>query len=530
MAGLQTRAATTEIIDMSARELAARLRTGQLAARELVEAHIHRIEAVNPVLNALVATRFDEALQEAAALDAARARGTLRGHLHGVPFTVKDQFDAAGMPTGFGVPSRRGHRAERDGPLVARLRQAGGVLLGKGNVPQLLLYGETDNPLYGRTNNPWNLERSTGGGSGGDAATVATRGAPLSLVADIGGSIRMPAHFCGIYGLKPTSHRLTNLDTPSKFFLPGQEAIRLESGPFARSVGDLALAMEVLAAPGLEAIDVSVPPVPWRDPAAVAVRGLRVALYDDDGFFPAAPAVRRATREAGAALAARGAQVEEFTPPDAAEGMAIYFGLLAAAGANWVKRALGHDRRDQRTQALIATAGVPNGLLPALTRLAQLAGQERLAETLRTVRSLSADEYWQMIERRNGYRARFLAALGAERFDVIICPANALPGLRHGATKYLATAASYSWVINILDIPSGTVPATRVRPGEESDRPESRDVVERAARETEEGSAGLPVGVQVSGRPWREDMVLAVMAALEEHFRGQPDYPDRPPL
>jgi len=231
-----------------ASELARLIRGGDVSARDVVEAHIRRIEDVDARLNAVVARRFEEALAEATRADDARARGEVLGPLHGVPVTIKDQFLVAGMPTTFGLPPRASHRADGDGPLVARLRQAGAIVLGKTNVSQLLFYHESDNPVYGRTNNPWNLDRTPGGSSGGEGAIVAAGGSALGLGSDLGGSIRIPAHFCGIAGLKPSSRRLSLLDTPAGIFFE-QDVIGYQPGPLARTVADLALAMSVLAGP-----------------------------------------------------------------------------------------------------------------------------------------------------------------------------------------------------------------------------------------------------------------------------------------
>lgn len=238
---------STSLLTLGAWDIAQRIKAGDLSAREVVEEHIRRIEDVNPRLNAVVVPLFDRALGEAAAADAACARGEPLGPLHGVPITIKEQFLVAGTPTTAGLPSRVGHRAMSDGPLVGRLREAGAIVLGKTNVSQLMIYHESDNPVYGRTNNPWSLERAPGGSSGGEAAIIAAGGSTLGLGSDFGGSIRVPAHFCGLHGLRPTAGRLTNLDTPVEFFT-GQEAIMPQTGPMARTVEDLALAMKVLTA------------------------------------------------------------------------------------------------------------------------------------------------------------------------------------------------------------------------------------------------------------------------------------------
>ena len=520
---MATRITATDINALSAGEIARAIASGDISSREAVEAFIRRIEEVNPRINSVVVPRFEEARREAERADAMRARGEALGALGGVPITIKEAFDVAGLPTTIGLQSRTGHRAESDAPLVARLREAGAIILGKTNVPQLVLLNEADNPVYGRTNNPWNLERAVGGSSGGCAATIAAGGSPLSLGSDIGGSLRLPANACGINSLKPTSTRLTMLGHADVF--PGQEAIVCQPGPLAHSVADLNLAMRIFAAPGLEKIDASVPPVEWRDPAVVSLKNLRVAMYTDNGVLAPAPAIRRAVAEAARALEERGVEVEEWTPPRVAEAWYIYRKLLFADATAGAHRTLGRDRRDWRINRFLRTFAMPKSLLKVGAWELSLFGQKNLAASMRLIGHQFVDEYWQMIGERTRYRARFLASLDAGRFDAIICPVEAVPAVPHGGSFYLVDSISHTTLYNLLGMPAGVVAATRVRAGEETDRPASRDFVERAAMKAEQGSTGLPVGVQVAARHWREDIALACMAALEEHFKAQPDYP-----
>jgi fatty acid amide hydrolase len=515
------------LVRLGASELAAEIAAGRCTAREAVDACIARIEAVNPALNAVVVTRFDQARVEADAADAAQRAGSALGPLHGVPITIKEQFAVAGMPTTLGVAEAENDAC--DGPLVARLRAAGAIVLGKTNVPQLLIYNESDNPVYGRTNNPWNLERSSGGSSGGEAAIVAACGSALGLGSDIGGSLRAPAHACGIAALKPTSGRLTNEDARPGGYAGGQIAIISQPGPLARNVEDLALAMRVLAAPGQERLDPDIAPVPWRDPGDIDVRGLRIASYEDDGYFPASPAVKRAVREATVALRALGAHVEMFAPPDVAGAMHTFFGILAADGARGARTRLGKAKRDPRITGLLQSVGIPNVLRPLALAAARASGQARLARQLAAIRPSATHEFWSLVEAQAAYRRRFIAELDRGGFDAIVCPPLALPALKHGSAYFLAGAASYSMIYNLLGMPAGVVPVTRVRADEAVARTTGRDLVDRKAAEVERGSAGLPVGVQVVARHWREDVVLAVMAALQDALRGGAEYPALPP-
>jgi fatty acid amide hydrolase len=270
--------------------------------------------------------------------------------------------------------------------------------------------------------------------------------------------------------------------------------------------------------------------VPWRDPAAVAVAGLRVAAYSDDGYFSASPAIRRAVDVASAALRDRGATVEPWTPPDVPSAVQLLFGIVGADGGRWARRAVEASERDPRIASLTRLAGLRPSTRAALSGVLVAARQGRLASTLRSTGSRPAAEYWELVEARNRYRSAFIERLDAGRFDAIICPPHALPALTHGASKYLLTAASYALLFNLLGMPAGVAPVTRVMPGEESDRRRSLDIVDRAARDVERHSTGLPVGVQVVARHWREDLVLAIMAAIEAAVRPRPDFPARPPL
>ncbi|MBI3837135.1 MAG: amidase [Planctomycetia bacterium] len=516
----------TDLIRLSAREMARQIAAGSITSAELIDAHIRRIEEVNPRLNAVVVPVFAHARAQAAAADEARRRGEPLGPLHGVPVTVKECFHVAGTPATEGVGRFADEIMSADSPLVERLRRAGAIVLGKTNLPQLMLIHETENPVYGRTNNPWNLERSPGGSSGGEAAIIAAGGSPLGLANDLGGSIRQPAHSCGICGIKPTTLRLTNAGTRDN--LHGLEAIRPQPGPLARRVEDLVLALQVLNASDPEMIDLEIAPVPLRDPAEVRIKNLRIGMWTNDRFFAASGALRRAVAEAADVLRGLGAHVEQFVPPDIPLAVELFFALASADGAADAARLLGRSPRDRRINRLITLCRLPAWVRAIMRGGLQAIGQPRTAQLIASIGKRSADEYWQLSAARVHYAQRFFAAWNAARLDAVICPPHALPALRHGSTEQLATAASYCYWANLLGVPAGVVPATRVRSGEESDRPTSRDIVDRAASRVEAESAGLPVGVQVAAKPWREDVVLAVMAALESHFESQSDFPRTP--
>ncbi len=510
----------------TAREIAKLISSGELSCREVVDTCIERIVSSHERINAVVVPLFDEARAEADRHDiTVRSRQPL-GPLHGVPFTVKESFDVRGAPTTLGLPSRKGHYAERDSPLVACLREAGAILLGKTNVPQLVVGNECANPLYGRTSNPWNRNRTSGGTSGGEAAVLAVGGSVLGLGSDIGGSIRLPASACGVHGFKPTSGRFTMEGHGN--VLGGQAVIVAQPGPLARSVDDLSLALNALAqavkAQGWESAGAR---ASRRDPQAVALEQLRFAVYDDDGILRPSPAIRRAVDEAASALQNVGVTVERWHPPNLPAMWQTYCELLFADGMAHLKRAAGRDLKSDQVKQLVSLAAIPSWLFPVMRKGCQLTGQRIAGYSLAAMGSQSVDRYWQVLERRDQLCGKFLQEMDEKRFDGILCPPDALPALPHGASQSVGVGLSYCALYNLLGMPAGVVAATRVRSGEETDRAPTRDRVETSAKKTEAGSTGLPVGVQVVARHWREDVALAVMGCLEIFFRTKEDYPLR---
>jgi len=508
---------------LSAGELAALIARGEVSAVEAVETHIERIEQVNPALNAVVVKRYEAARAEARQADERRSRGEALGPLHGIPITIKESLDLEGTPSTFGLSSRAKLLARQDDVYVARMREAGAIILGKTNVAQLLFYLESDNPLYGRTNNPWNLDRSPGGSSGGQAAIIAAGGAPLGLGTDIGGSLRVPATFCGIASFKPTAGRTIDA---GRYSVPiGERAIVSQVGVLARRVADVALGLEIINGgrnPSTE------PPMPLGDPGTVKVSELRVACYTDDGTFQVAPAVRRAVLEAAEALRGCGAHVTAWTPPDVPQAAALWLSILSADGGRGFKQTLGRDKRDPRMGPLLLFSGRSRPTLAFLRGLLRVMGQRGLAGGLESFGHQDTAHYWQLVEAQMDYQQRFLQALDQAEggpFDIILSPACALPAFTHGSSRDLMAAGGYAILYNLLGYPAGVVPLTRVRSDEEVGRGPSRDMLEKAARKVELGSAGLPVGVQVIARPWREHVALAAMRAIEEAASAREDYP-----
>jgi len=290
-------------------------------------------------------------------------------------------------------------------------------------------------------------------------------------------------------------------------------------------VEDIALGLEIINGGRNPAVE---PPMPLGDPEGVDVARLRVGYYIDDGTFKVAPAVRRAVLEAVEIIRGSGAQVSEWAPPDARLGQDIFFRALGADGGRGIRQYAGRDKRDPRIAALELFARRSRPTLRTLEGLLKLLGQLSLADQLRNFGYKHTHDYWQLIETQMDYQQRFQEALDRAEggpLDVLLCPAASLPAWTHGAARELATAGAYANLYNTLGYPTGVVQFARVRPDEEVGRQPSRDIVEETARKVEQGSAGLPIGVQVVARPWREHVALAVMRVIERAASTRDDYP-----
>src|SRR5438270_7095832 len=329
----------SELNFLSATAMAEQVRTQKVSPVDLVEAHLAYIQKLNPVLNAFVELDSDRAREQARLAEAAVARGEMKGPLHGVPVSIKSSIEVAGLKNEAGTCLRAGCVAAKDAPLVARLRAAGVIVLGSTNTPELLMAWETDNLLYGRTNNPWDLARTAGGSSGGEAAAIASGCSAGGVGSDGGGSIRVPAHFCGICGLKPTPGRI-----PATGHFPqsvGPFALLGVVGPMARTVADLKLLFEVMQGPDLG--DPSSAPVPVRWPqfsnahvaGDVHVPGAIkpcIGYFEDDGRTPVTQETRNAIKHAAAILRNAGFEVEPFRPEGLEKARQLWWKFFGVAG------------------------------------------------------------------------------------------------------------------------------------------------------------------------------------------------------
>ena len=498
---------------------------GEVTSREIALALLERIEQVEPRVHAFTEVLGEHARADALRSDARRRAGASRGPLDGVPVTFKECYDFAGRATTLGLPSWRGRVAARDAAMVELLRGAGAVVLGRTNLSQTMLYVEARNPLFGQTSNPWAASHSPGGSSGGEGAAIAAGMSPLGIGTDIGGSIRVPAHFCGVCGIKPSLDRL-----PMRGYravLVGQEAVRGMGGPMARTVDDLALFFRALDPGRMAELDPRVPPVPWEAPAGAKLEKLRVGVYSTDGLLAVSQSVARAVERAAQALQARGCELVRFEPPDVAGMLSAYLGVLSADGGAALVLALAGGEVDPVLEPMRRLAYVPAPARRLAAGVARKLGQPNVALMLAAMGEKTAREVWELTDRLRANRTALLDGMDELRIDVLLCPPYATPALPHGKSKNFTLASSFSILFNAAQLPAGVVPVTRVRDSE-THRPAGREALHRIAAEVDAQSAGLPVGVQVVGRPWREHQVLALMGAIEAEVARDDGFPRTP--
>lgn len=451
---------------MSLMQMAAAVRERRVSPTELVEAHLGQIERWNPRLNAFVALYAEEARAAARDAEAALAGGAATGPLHGVPLTIKDSFDMAGKPTLCGSRFRLGHKAARDSSPVARLRAAGAIFLGKTNTPEFLYNYESDNHLTGRTNSAWDPERTAGGSSGGEAAAISSFCSPGGMGSDGGGSIREPAHFSGIAGLKPTPGRVPCAGHFPAIGHPG--GLLGVGGPMARNAADVKLLFEITA--GYDPEDPFSALVPLRRPG---LDGLRLGFWEQFYDVPVQPAIRQAVRQAVAKLCEAGLPAEPFSPRGLERATQVWRFFFTILPARAIHAMIAHREQDAHWSG---------------TELMRQA----LAEPEPTV-----NQTLEMFGARDAMRASLIRQM--QDYPVLLWPACGVTAFRHRERSWetgqgsigLLEAMAPLTPVNLLGLPALVVPMTTT--------PE-----------------GLPVGIQLVGRPYEEELLLEVAMRLEE--------------
>jgi Asp-tRNA(Asn)/Glu-tRNA(Gln) amidotransferase A subunit family amidase len=448
----------TEIPSWSAVEIVQKASSGEVSVGDIIEAHIRRIEQVNPPLNAVVTPLFEQARREAQAADEQRTKGGHLPPLFGLPVTIKDSLDVAGAPATCGMLARRDRIAEKDAAVVAQLRQAGAIILGKTNTPEVCWAQETTNLLYGRTNNPWNLAHSVGGSTGGEAAIIAACGSPLGIGSDISGSIRMPAAFTGIVGLRPTSATLD--ETGHYPYATGRLADLEAIGPMARRVEDVALAFKVLTGRGQA--DIS------------ALKGQKVAYWFGGGLMKPEDSIREAVSAAVKALEQAGMQSIEKPVP----------GRVRFSAVGW----LAYVDRDGRKA--IDDAFMAGSFWQEMRRKQKNVSAEAAQYWLSSTLSSIFEKLFNGPRWRERLYSNFLEWVGEG--GVVVCPIHPTVAPQHGWQKSdsFLTIDYQQWV-NLAGLPGLTVPI---------------------------GTApnGLPTAVQIVGARGREDVILAAGMAVQQ--------------
>jgi Asp-tRNA(Asn)/Glu-tRNA(Gln) amidotransferase A subunit family amidase len=445
------------------------LASRQISAAELAELHLQRISELNPKLNAIIDLDPDDVRRQARALDQLPAAE--RGPLHGLPLTIKASIAVAGRRCETGSLLNQSHRPTTDAVSVQRLHSKGVIVLGTTNCPEFLMAYETDNLLYGKTNNPWDLTRTAGGSSGGESAAIAAGLSAGGLGSDGGGSVRTPAHFTGICALKPTPGRI-----PATGHLPasaGPFALLGAIGPMARTIADVTLLFR--AASGYLPIDPTGAPVSYQPVSTEDAKQIPIGYLEDDGITPVTPETRAALRAAADALRARGFRVEPFRPKTLEVARKLWWKLFVRCGAMLL------EPKDMRQHAKLS---------PTFRNFLEIAHVDP---------PLTGDEVLSAWCETDLIRAKLLEEMST--YPLLLTPVCAVPAFPHGEREWTVEgsrvayldAMRYTQWFNLLGAPAAVVPVGR--------SPE-----------------GLPIGVQIAGRPWHDEQVLAVAAALDQDF------------
>jgi len=425
---------------------------GNITAEELLKSSLSKIRSENPRLNAVICMNEEAAREKAFEADRARSKNESWGPLHGIPMTIKDSFDSSGIVTTAGTIGRKEFIPEFDATVVARLKAAGAILLGKTNTPELTLSYQTNNEIFGRTGNPYDISRTSGGSSGGAAAIVSTGAVPFDIGSDTSGSLRIPAHYCGVVSLKPTEGRVPRSGHIIQF---GGYLDRLTTiGPVAKFVDDVEYILPIIAGP--DGIDPAIHPVPIKQSSNVQLNTLRVSFYHDNGVAEPTNETIETVKEAANALKSQVFSVQNAIPPRERDAAQLFSELYAADGGAW------------RQRVLFAANTIDSPDIP-----------EGASDGLRGA------HFSALIERWDGYRSDMLRFL--DEYDVIICPVTATPAPLHG--QGIASAFSYTQSYSLTGWPC---------------------VVVRCGT-----SKGLPIGLQIIAHPWREDVAICIARYLE---------------
>ena len=503
------------ILSLSACELVAAVQKAELSSHDVLLALIRQALRVHDRCNVITEACFASALSHSRELDAAQAAGQPLGPLHGLPVSVKDSVGVAGLDCTLGVCRYAGQPWPADCLLVRLLRSRGAQLYVKSNIPQTLISFECCNPLFGVSTHLQSAEHTPGGSSGGEVTLIAGGGSVLGIGTDIGGSLRIPAHFSGTYALKPTSRRVSMQGFRAS--VPGQEGIAAAAGPMAMRVDDLVLLMRELLVDEAWQADSELVPLPLDMKAVQATGKLRIGYYVDDGFVPPSPPCARAVTETVAALQAAGHTLVPFSPPRMTDCISLYYALMAADGARTMTDQLKGEQREGYVTALATAVNIPGWVKRIIAAVLRGVLKEPVAaQLLLAARPVTVNALWKLQAARKAYRQEFFSQYREQRLDALLSPCHVLPAVKHGEYKKVSFSCSFTMAYNLLDAPAGVCPVSRVR-ADERWTGEPRHLLEKEARRCYDPAqtAGMPVGVQVAAAPYADETVLRVMKEIE---------------
>ncbi len=496
----------------SAVELLSLIASKQLSSREVTQYFIDRVEKVNPSINAVVLKFYEEALQKADAADESLAKGERFGRLHGLPFTIKECFDYMETPSTLGVLARKNDSPTENDAYIQALMNEGGIVLGKTNVPQLLIFIESVNRVYGRTNNPVNPKFTCGGSSGGEGSIIGAGASLVGVGSDIGGSVRFPAAFCGICSIKPTMWRTPDLTRYGERRLEG--SIGSVAGVLGNHAQDLDLFLRIINESAAKMRDVK----PLQDYKEIDVSQLKIGYYLSDGIFEPMAAVRRGVSEAVEKLKSIGAEVVEFAPPRLDYAEEIFLRILTADDAKLFTKVLDGEKPLPQLKNMIMLAQASPLKRKAIGSAAKMFGQKSVTRVIPYFGGRGMEYLREWAEKQAAYRAEFLTAMDAENLDAIIGPVCALPAFLHDSVDKIGLGGTYTLLYNVLGFPAGVARISEVKKEEATGRKARFDIQKISAAKAEKLSEGLPIAVQIAARPWREDVVLALIESLHQRY------------
>lgn len=520
-----------KVLSLTATELVQEMKSGGLRCEDVMATYIERAYTIGHDLNLTAEEVFEEALAAARAADKQRSEqpGSL-GSLFGLPVSIKDHISQKGCTSSCGVIHKRGKVDDMDSHLVEIIRASGGIPFVRSNVPQIMLWVETESHTFGRAENPWNRSRTTGGSSGGEAGLVAARCSPLGVGSDIGGSIRYPCASCGLYGLKPTPQRVrfSGINFAHKDNTCSMEHIIPPAvGPLARCTDDIALLLRAWWQPSTFETDPTLIPLSFNDSlyqAMTSGQKLRIGYYTQLEGIPApASCMTRIMNEACEALRAQGHELVEFHIPSPYNIGKRYYQAMMLVGPRETQQCLQGEPAVWFNQPVL-DVGESQMKLKFILFLLKMMGYGRFIDMLDYKIGLDSREMNALYLELNNYTAEVARIWNEQKLDAVISPLSALPAFPHRGSELMTIFLVNQIIANSIQFPAGVVPAGRVQPGEDHYDSPVQDTLTTNAKKVMKDSVGLPIGIQVTALPYEDEKALGVMKLLEGifHFHEHP--------